>query len=751
VNPATDARSGETLNGAYELHERIEGDGLSESYHARALRGGHDVTVRILRPEHALRPDSAGRFLAVPKALRELAHPAIAAVLAIETDDTGIPYVVEQYPDGQRLSECVLALGPEAIARTAVEVLLPICDALAAAHGQKLVHGRLDREHVLVAREDGRLVPRIVGFVGSSASSRVQARVTPPERRGHGRPPDPRGDLWCLGLLALEILTGRRQAGTSNAELKAAMEPLFTKLPAELCQALVECLASNPARRPSSPAPLQTALVAMQRRLEGEGSAISATSRRQTGRVSDDELALQETMTGLPAQQPSEPGGDASGDAFAQTLASEAGGAALAETLASDAGDALADTMAASVGDDGALAETLASDAEAPGPADGDESVSEVRPRSKPRGQIRTAELAAAFLPLEGLDSVGQKGADDDATRPEPPTGDADSSPRKRRSSLGGFFARSAQLASADDATGRGDQDEDEEDEDESTKVGAVLKARGPAAKPKPVPIVIIQPRRSRFRALVNTVLMLLFALLLLLAIPILMRRPPSPEQLAEDSRTTFSVAGIAILSLIAMVKVWAVQIQLKPTMWRPVNISLQLTAICVCVLAVGYVVPGAGLGPLESLARRVLPWVGAGFFFALSIFGMLRGLRDMGGNALLSLVMMLLSLAGLYGPYRTVRLAIDPERDADAQKIELRDADGNPVIIDESDKLDLEKARQALTTRDEERPQQELMQRTEMGGGEDDMKAIEEMRKSRRQTHSNMDEFKQQMQNVAR
>ena len=101
---ARKARSGELINETYELKERLETSALAETYRATERDSGRVVRIKLLRPELALQSGAVEAFLRAPRTLHATRHPNLAQVLAIDTDATGIPFVVEESVEGESLA-----------------------------------------------------------------------------------------------------------------------------------------------------------------------------------------------------------------------------------------------------------------------------------------------------------------------------------------------------------------------------------------------------------------------------------------------------------------------------------------------------------------------------------------------------------------------------------------------------------------------------------------------------------------------
>ncbi len=232
--PLSDPWIGRQL-GAYRLIEKLGEGGMSVVY--RAVRNGagfeQQVAVKLLRgPAGA---ELERRFLAERRILAQLEHPSIARLLDGGTDAQGVPYVVMEYVKGLPLTAWCsarrLGLGGR------LELLREICGAVELAHRHLVVHRDLKPANILVD-EDGR--PRLLDFGiakllepgGLDLDPTVtQLRaLTPgyasPEQIA-GRPVTTVSDVYALGVLLYELLTGEKPfaiAGKSPAEIQRSLE-----------------------------------------------------------------------------------------------------------------------------------------------------------------------------------------------------------------------------------------------------------------------------------------------------------------------------------------------------------------------------------------------------------------------------------------------------------------------------------------------------------------------------------------------
>jgi serine/threonine protein kinase/tetratricopeptide (TPR) repeat protein len=197
----------------YLLIEKLSDDPAGAVWKAQDTVLGRPASVKILRPE--VTADTAQRELVTSeaRAAAKLDHPAIAKIYELDRIDEDM-FIAFEYVEGQPLHRLVRdkPLGRDWFLRIAE----PLADALHTAHAVNVVHGNLHGWDVLVA-EDGRV--KVAGFGTGRASSSGepvqneidsadQAYYFSPERI-LGRPPDPRSDVFSLGVILYEMATGR--------------------------------------------------------------------------------------------------------------------------------------------------------------------------------------------------------------------------------------------------------------------------------------------------------------------------------------------------------------------------------------------------------------------------------------------------------------------------------------------------------------------------------------------------------------
>lgn len=264
VHPAASSTMGATPLGAnYLLHEVIGRGAMGEVWRGSVRAGGHQVAVKVLRPEFAEEHEYVSRFLQELQTLRRLNHPNVVRVRDQVWEGTTLAIVMNLI-EGVDLRR----FAPGAVAPAiACELMAQVAEGLAAVHEQGVVHRDLKPENILVEHDgSGRFHARITDFgivrlAGSPALTQDgflvgTVQYASPERI-RDLPATTASDVYALGVIAYELLTGRRPfVGTESFHLRQAHLHQEPDRPAGLSQgvwAIVSaCLAKDPAARPQA-------------------------------------------------------------------------------------------------------------------------------------------------------------------------------------------------------------------------------------------------------------------------------------------------------------------------------------------------------------------------------------------------------------------------------------------------------------------------------------------------------------------
>ena len=275
---------GSTLGGRYTLTERIATGGMGDVYAARDAILHRIVAVKVMRPRTQDETTFAMRFRDEARHTAKLAHPNIATVYDYGEDD-GTAYLVMELVPGKPLST-LIEEGP--LPQEQVRLILGQCAlALASAHEAGVVHRDVKPANILVTPE-GQVKLTDFGIArandGAGHTRTGEVMGTPqylaPEQ-AMGRPVTGASDLYALGVVGFEMLTGTRPFGeesavaTALAHINNPPPPLPTHVTDPVRSAIEACLAKDPDHRPASASSL-AALLGMP--VSGVGKASPAAS-----------------------------------------------------------------------------------------------------------------------------------------------------------------------------------------------------------------------------------------------------------------------------------------------------------------------------------------------------------------------------------------------------------------------------------------------------------------------------------------
>jgi serine/threonine protein kinase len=258
-----------------EILEVLGEGGMGVVYRARQLELGREVALKILRPRFATEPSFAERFSREARALARLSHPGIVAVHDFGRAGDHF-YLLMELVEGTNLRR--LIRDGDLTSRQALEVVSQVCSALQFAHDQGVVHRDIKPENILIDRQgtakiaDFGLAKIARGEDAEPEASRLtkplQAMGTPqymaPEQIEHPLEVDHRADIYSLGVVFYELLTGELPLG------RFAPPSDKVEVDVRLDEVVLRSLEKEPERRYQHASEVRTGIEEIQQQPEPE-------------------------------------------------------------------------------------------------------------------------------------------------------------------------------------------------------------------------------------------------------------------------------------------------------------------------------------------------------------------------------------------------------------------------------------------------------------------------------------------------
>jgi serine/threonine-protein kinase len=303
-------QAGDVLDGKYAVDRVIGRGGVGYVVAARHLVLEQSVALKFLLPELEDKPDIGRRFLREARAAARMRGAHAVRVLDADSFQSGQPYLVMEYLEGEDLAALLRRRGPLPVAE-ACDYLLQACEAVAEAHALRILHRDIKPSNLFLARApNGAAVLKVLDFglskllgdevdAGSLTDShRVigSPHFMSPEQIRTPREVDERADVWGLGATLFTLLSGQVPfAGQSMIEVCGALlcgpPPQLSRfradVPPELEAVVLRCLTIDVHERIASAADLARALGPFAPRGEG-ATAIAATASGAVALVHED-------------------------------------------------------------------------------------------------------------------------------------------------------------------------------------------------------------------------------------------------------------------------------------------------------------------------------------------------------------------------------------------------------------------------------------------------------------------------------
>ena len=277
---------GALLGGKYVVDAPIAEGGMSIVVLGRDIAIDERVAIKLLKPEQRLMKDVLARFVREAKTIRRVQSDRCVKVHDVGMDPVHGPFMVMEFLDGRSL-RAVLDAGGRFVPKRACELALQICEALSAAHAVQCIHRDVKPDNVIVLQrgeiEDvrvldfgiskhaltGSVLNQDISLINTISLMGSPAYMSPEQMRSTSNA-DPRSDIWSLGAVLFEMLTGRppflSESITELCSMVISDEPPLAStvdaaVPMALAQVVARCLQKNPADRYQNVGQLAQALI----------------------------------------------------------------------------------------------------------------------------------------------------------------------------------------------------------------------------------------------------------------------------------------------------------------------------------------------------------------------------------------------------------------------------------------------------------------------------------------------------------
>ena len=271
-----DPMIGRQIDGRFTIRERLGAGGMGVVYRAWQASVGREVAIKVIAPRPGDDSSTAKRFLREAKLASQLAQPNIVMVIDFGATSDGTLYLAMELLRGRTLSQVVRKDGPFTPPRM-LRVVSQLCDALDSAHRAGIIHRDLKPANVMILDEPaGRDFVKVLDFGLAKALDGEHETTLTQSDRVVGTPSymapevitgsaaEARSDLYSLGVMIYEMLTGRLPFAAPNANVMLAKHayapiPELDGVPDQVARVVKKLLAKQPEQRYGTAAELHAA------------------------------------------------------------------------------------------------------------------------------------------------------------------------------------------------------------------------------------------------------------------------------------------------------------------------------------------------------------------------------------------------------------------------------------------------------------------------------------------------------------
>jgi eukaryotic-like serine/threonine-protein kinase len=284
IPPDSPVQPGDVVAGKYRIDSVIAVGGMGLVVAAEHLQLGQQVAIKVLLPtELTAEPHAATRFMREARAAGRIRSDHVVRIYDVDMLPDGLPYMVMERLYGSDLRALLRSRGPLPI-EDVVQYVIEACDAVGEAHAMGIVHRDLKPSNLfLTTKHSGREIVKVLDFGISKLAQQTSLEATlttsrtligsplymSPEQIRDPKSVDSRSDIWSLGIILHQLLTGKPAFTADSlpgvcaaiaADAPASTRALRPEVPEPLERVILRCLEKNPAARYASVEELCAAL-----------------------------------------------------------------------------------------------------------------------------------------------------------------------------------------------------------------------------------------------------------------------------------------------------------------------------------------------------------------------------------------------------------------------------------------------------------------------------------------------------------
>jgi len=297
--PIKELTTGSTFAGRYQIIEELGKGGMGKVYRVLDKKLNEEIALKLIKPEIASDKETIGRFSNELKLARKISHRNVGRMYEL-MEDEGIHFITMEYVAGEDLKSFIRRSRQLAVG-TAVAIGRQVCEGLAEAHRLGVIHRDLKPSNIMIDKE-GNVRIMDFGIARSLAAKGITGAgiiIGTPEymspEQVEGKEADQRSDIYSLGIILFEMLTGHLPfqgdtplsvAVKQKSERPPDPKSLNAQIPDDLSRIILKCLEKSKEKRFQSADEVQTELAGIEKELPTTSLPLAAhrpfTSRQIT-------------------------------------------------------------------------------------------------------------------------------------------------------------------------------------------------------------------------------------------------------------------------------------------------------------------------------------------------------------------------------------------------------------------------------------------------------------------------------------